>query len=362
MRKILLLTAILLANISCQEEVIVPQEGRTKTMQLVEINKQGEIIPVSETNTRNFTKKEGELALQFATEVDYQSAVSRISTMSKKERLEMTANFTSLQKLADKADKELEEIGANATSEANFREAYAKYIEKYNGKLITNKYDAEDLTLYVPDGDNMATYLINENKKIVIGNEIKQISLDNDMGYSEKAVFAIDESATIAPAATYPNTYSFKQTAGSKKTTGSVEILTSSCVETHVGCQKKLWYGWKRDNAREVYIQLNASPMYYTYTGPHASSGQPPIQVSYIQFFAFENNGDITYPTGGMKPGTTILTGNLKVWTDLTVETTTTSYTNVYMDKDKNLGTYTLPTCNPAKAYGGDFKLEYIRP
>ena len=90
---------------------------------------------------------------------------------------------------------ELDEIGAVATSEADFRKRYAQYVEKYSEKLITNKYDVEDLTLYVPDGDNLSTYLINENKKVVIGNEVKEISLNNDMSSSEKAVFAADTRA-----------------------------------------------------------------------------------------------------------------------------------------------------------------------
>lgn len=364
MKKILFLATILLANISCQEEEINTQIGSSiplsKNLQVVQITNQGEIIPINGTTTRSAV--EGELALQFISESDYQSTITEISHMTAKERLTYVANFTSLQKLANEADKELDEIGEVATNEADFRKKYAQYVEKYSGKLITNKYDAEDLTLYVPDGDNLSTYLINENKKVVIGNEVKEISLNNDISDSEKAVFAVNETESIAPMAVYPSKYTFKETVGSKKTTGSVEILASSCIETHVGCQKKMWYGWKRDNAREVYFQLNASPMYYTYLGPYASTGQPPIRVNYIQFFVFENNGNITYPTGGMSPGTTILSGNLKVWTDMTVESTTTSYTNVYMHKEHNLGTYTLPTCNPAKAYGGDFTLEYVRP
>lgn len=363
MKKILFLTTILLANISCQEEEIstqpktsVPQSPK---LQMVQITDQGEITPFDGTVTRNSVK--GELALQFVSESAYQSAMKEIEHMATKERLAYTDNFTSLQQLAAEADEELEEIGETANSEADFRKKYAQYVKKYDGKLITNKYDTEDLTLYVPDGDNLATYFVNENRKVVIGDEVKEVTLNNDMSSSEKAVFAISEIKNIAPPS-YPSSYSFKKIVDSKKTTGSVEILASSCIQTHVGCQKKMWYGWKRDNAREVYIQLNASPMYYTFLGPYASKGQSPIVVDYVRFFVFENNGNVTYPTGGMSPGTKILSGNLKVWTDMTVEKTQSIYTMVYMDKNHSYGTDTIPTCNPAKAYGGDFTLEYYKP
>lgn len=214
MKKILFLATILLANMSCQEEEINTQIGSSapQNLQIVQITNQGEIIPINGTTTRSAV--EGELALQFISESDYQSTITEISHMTAKERLAYVDNFTSLQKIADEADKELDEIGAAATSEADFRKKYAQYVEKYSGKLITNKYDAEDLTLYVPDGDNLSTYLINENKKVVIGNEIKKVSLNNDMSDSEKAIFATTALASAT------NRFDFKETVGKKKTTG----------------------------------------------------------------------------------------------------------------------------------------------
>ena len=73
---------------------------------------------------------EGELALQFISESDYQSTITEISHMTAKERLEYVDNFISLQKLANEADMELDEIGAVATSEADFRKKYAQYDRK----------------------------------------------------------------------------------------------------------------------------------------------------------------------------------------------------------------------------------------
>lgn len=354
MKKILFLTAILLANISCQEEEINTQVDSTlqpKNRQVVQITEQGEIIPMGDANTRSSVK--GELALQFISESDYQSAIAEIGHMNAKERLAYTNNFISLQELAAKADEELDEIGSAATSEADFRKKYAQYVEKYNGKLITNKYDPEDLTLYVPDGDNLSTYLINENKKVVIGNEIKTVSLDDDMSDSEKAVFATDAKAGTT------NQFTFKETRDGKKTTGSVTLENSSGIFVHVGCQKKLWYGWRRDNHRDIFFQLNASPMYFTL--PNIAG--VPYQLNEVQYHAFhDNGGDYTFATGGLKPGNRSLSGELHVWTDMMVDLAdSVVYKYVYVNyegrKYGDFGNHKLPKLDNSKAYGGNFTL-----
>lgn len=354
MKKFLFFATVLLANISCQEEginaVVEPSVPQSKSLQVVQITDQGEIIPINKT-TRSSV--EGELALQFMSESDYQSAITEISQMTTKEKLAYTDNFTSLQKLAADADKELDEIGEEATSEADFREKYTQYVEKYSGKLITNKYDAEDLTLYVPDGDNLATYFVNVNKKVVIGNEIKEISLNNDMSDSEKAVFAIN----TLPGET--NRYDFKETHDGKKTIGNVTLEASSGIFVHVGCQKKLWYGWRRDHNRDVFYQFSASPIYYTL--PNVAG--EPYKLNAVQYHAFHNNGgDLTFPTGGLQPGYRSLSGNLRVWTDITANINdSVLYNNVYVDyeggKFGNFGNHKLPQLDNNKAYGGSFTL-----
>lgn len=352
MKKILFLTTILLANISCQEEEIstqpktsVPQSPK---LQMVQITDQGEITPFDGTVTRNSVK--GELALQFVSESAYQSAMKEIEHMATKEKLAYTDNFTSLQQLAVEADEELEEIGETANSEADFRKKYAQYVKKYDGKLITNKYDTEDLTLYVPDGDNLATYFVNENRKVVIGDEVKKVTLNNDMSSSEKAVFAITPIGT--------NIYTFKETIGKQKTTGSVEIDSRAYVNTHVGCQKKLWYGWKRDNHRDVYYQLNASPMAYRFIGV---AGQE-IFIRESICFAYHNDGNKTITAGSLEPKTTHLSGVFRVWTDASVNDIKDSvlYNNVYTlygGKYGNFGKIKLPRLENGKEFGGEFSI-----
>lgn len=354
MKKILFLTAIALATISCQDtEESNLQNNSTPSLpqkiQVVQITDQGEIVPISNVRTKSLTK--GETALQFTSEADFQSTLAEIEKMSKQEKLSFINpnEFISLQELAIKADEELDEIGNAATSEADFRKRYAQYVEKYSGKLITNQYDSEDLSLYVPDGDNLSTYLINEHNKVVIGNKVKEVSLNNDMSDSEKAVFAIDTRAGAT------NKYSFKETNNGKKTTGSVEIDSRAYINVHVGCQKKLWYGWRRDDHRDIYYQLNASPMAYRYIGPYGQE----IYTNYIQYVAYHNDGDKHITIGSLQPGTTYLNGVLRVWTDITVENLKDSvlYNDVFALYEKGLGKFKLPKLNNNKAFGGDFNL-----
>ena len=194
MKKLLFLTAIALAAISCQDEEnslpIDNSSPQSQKFQVVQITGQGEIIPINNSKTRSSIQ--GETALQFASEADYQLSLKEIYDMQSCNRLAyVDANdFISLQELAMKADEELEEIANTATSESDFITKYSQYVEKYKGLLITNKYDNEDLSLYVPDGDNVSTYLVNSSRKVVIGNEVKKILLSDDMSESDKAVYA----------------------------------------------------------------------------------------------------------------------------------------------------------------------------
>ena len=353
MKKILFLTAITLATISCQDEESNLQTSNVPSLpqmvQVVQITNLGEIIPINNVRTKSLTNSER--ALQFTSEAAFQSALTEIEKMNNQEKLSFinSNEFISLQKLAIKADKELDEIGNAATSEADFRKRYAQYVEKYYGRLIVNKYDSEDLSLYVPDGDNLSTYLINENKKVVIGNKIKNISLNSDMSDSEKAIFATDTRSGAT------NFYSFKETNNGKKTTGSVEIDSRAYINVHVGCQKKLWYGWRRDDHRDIYYQLSASPMAYRYIGPYGQE----LYTNHIQYVAYHDDGDKKITIGSLQPGKTYLNGALRVWTDLTVENIKDSvlYSDVFALYKNELGKFKLPKLNNSKAYGGNFNL-----
>lgn len=360
MKKLLFLAAIALATISCQDEEnklqIDNPTSQPQKFQVVQITDQGDIIPIDNSKTRSSVQ--GETALQFASEVDYQLSLKEISNMSTEDKLAYvnSNNFISLQELAVKADEELEEIASAATSESDFKSKYSQYVEKYKGLLVVNKYDDEDLSLYVPDGDNNSTYFINSNRKVVIGSKVKEVSLTNDMSESDKAVFA------YIPGPGETNHFNFQNFIDDKKkTTGRVDLESSGKIKVHVGCQKNTWRGWKRDNHRDVYFQLDAAPMSFILPNV-AGVGYP---LDYVRFHAFRNNGKIDFPTGSLKLDATSLSGTISVWTDLTVNTSEqVSYKNVYVDyegKYGNYGTHTLPKLDPSNAYGGKFTVVLIK-
>lgn len=354
MRKILFLTTIFLAAISCQEEDFNLQEEITKPLskhlQVVQITEQGEISPFNGT-TRSAAN--GELALQFATESDYQSAIKEISHLSDKEKLAFAENFTSLQKLSQLADKELDKIGETATNESDFKRKYEQYVKKYDGKLIANKYDREDLTLYVPNGDNPSTYLINENSKVVIGNEIKKVSLNGDMSTSEKTLFA-----TVSG----PNKVSGKTVLGKQKTTYAVTLQQNIMLNVHIGFQKKMWYGWKRDNNRDAYYYLETtSPFQYSYWARPTWKNAPLYLYDTLRpdMYFFGHTGTVDYETGYIISGSKVLTGRLYVWTDYTVGPGTKLY-KLVIKQEKRFVNEEMPVCNTGKAYKLDFTVNYL--
>lgn len=351
MRKILSIMAICLAVISCQQEELpmIPEKSvKSNEIQLVEIVNDTYVLADAPT-TRTSNNKG--LALRFDTENTYQSFLEQIKQMSSEERVDFIKSYglTSLQEIAIIADEELELIGETATSEADFRSKYDDYKEKYEGILIPNKYDSKDLSLYVPDGDNLSTYLINENATIVIGNRINKISVTNDMSASDKALFTNTETRAATPT----SSFHFKKKVNGKQTIIDVKLETSSGVRVHVGCQKDMWYGSKRDNGRDLYFNFSASPFYYTYEGLYGQVMNAPL----INMHVFKKTGKLDYWVGGLTTGN-ILTGKISLWTDQIVEKTNRIYKLTLMDR--SLADRELPICNENRAYGGSFTLHRI--
>lgn len=167
------------------------------------------------------------------------------------------------------------------------------------------------------------------------------------MSSSEKAVFAADTRAGAT------NRFDFKETVGKKKTTGNIEIDSRAYINVHVGCQKKMWYGWKRDDNRDIYYQVAASPMAYRYIDPYGQE----LYTNNIQYFAYHNDGDKHVTVGSLQPGGKYLSGTLRVWTDNSVSNVKDSveYNNVYALYENKLGKFKLPKLNNSESYGGDF-------
>lgn len=241
MKKLFFTTMLSLAFVACQNEDIVTDnttdsDNNQTEIQLVSING-GEIIPI-ENNSRATKADSTNYALKFASLSIYQETLKELESMTEKERIAFAQRFGifSLQAIAQKADAELDAIGEEAANESDFTKKYEEYKKKYEGILIANEYDTEDLSLYVPDGDNMATYLVNASQNIVIGNKVKTLSFTQDMSRSDKAVF----TPHVSPLTTSDVNGFQRILNGSKKTTCSVFFDTPSLfVTVSIGIQKK---------------------------------------------------------------------------------------------------------------------------
>ena len=350
MKKLFFTTMLSLAFVACQNEDIVTDnttdsDNNQTEIQLVSING-GEIIPI-ENNSRATKADSTNYALKFASLSIYQETLKELESMTEKERIAFAQRFGifSLQAIAQKADAELDAIGEEAANESDFTKKYEEYKKKYEGILIANEYDTEDLSLYVPDGDNMATYLVNASQNIVIGNKVKTLSFTQDMSRSDKAVF----TPHVSPLSTSDVNGFQRILNGSKKTTCSVFFDTPSLfVTVSIGIQKKMWYGWKRDNNRDIYYEIELTTFVYNFWGLYGNK----INISKLYLYLFQQTGKIDYKTGyyyvssNKKP----LTGNIWVWHDILLQgASQKTYNSVVCNS--LVQKMTLPTCNHNDEY-----------
>lgn len=144
--------------------------------------KDGKIVSTQTRASENM----GTVALKFKDEASLASFKRSLSneTDAEKQKNIMSYGVRTLHDLAEQADDELEKIGVEASSEEQFRSLYNVYKAKYNGLLISNKHDSTDLTLYVPDEDNVESYIANNEGVYVVGNTVVKANLNNDVSTS----------------------------------------------------------------------------------------------------------------------------------------------------------------------------------
>lgn len=295
------LMAILFSSCS-QEEVLeaTPESQTIKVVSLVDGK-------VQSADVKTVVNSINTMALQFSSEAEYQRVMGELSNMSSDEKIAFTdkLGFVSLEKLLILADAELDNIADEASSEADFRERYADYKEKYSKTFIFNSKQLDDFSAYIPATTNdLFAYIVGENRSVVIGNEVRTISFSNEMRNVDALLYATDKSTTRA----LVGTNSFEMTNGSKKTLFKAEVKpeqlpagpTLRRIHYHFGAQKKMWYGWKRDSARNFAFTEKVNP----------SSGQ------YGRTY-FPNSGGNYNITGASTPfPTQAFTGTVFVWTD----------------------------------------------
>lgn len=356
MKTLFSMAIISLMVFSCQqEELNMPAINQTNNegIQLVEIVNGSQIVEV-QAKTRTSTK-ESELALQFPSKAIYRAFLEKLKYKTHEERISyiQSLGLTSLQDIAEIADEELDAIW-ESTSDADFMNIYQDYKKKYEGILIANPYDSTDCSLYVPSGDEMATYVSNSRSNIVIGNEIVKLNLKQDLSPSDKLVFAPRDVLPNGDT----NEFGFQEIKDDKyKSTVAITIQPSSRVDFHVGYQKRGAFWWKRDN-RTTYMKIGGDNFYYSYKGPY---GQP-IHMKYpnLDMYVYTSRGKVDATVGGVDSGKTGINGHIQLWTDLMVEPKSIPYKHPIVNGTIEENT-THPELKDEKAYSRDFSLALIR-
>ena len=256
---------------------------------------------------------EGEKALRFKDYATFEKFKMELQEMSDEEKSKMAEKFgvKTLHSIADIADDELEAIGNNATSETEFRNHYKLYKEKYTDVLISNCLDTTDLTLYVPDGDNIKTYICNRNNVYVIDDEVIKEDFKKELSES---IIKLSKSNSSEPPL---NGSEYSPTDGKKVYFQAKMINTNMWIEMH--CKKKMWYGWKNDPNRSYYFTTSLTNIQFLVQGQYGQEMVTGPLPMYIHNNKNKCKNGINYILGRIYGGNTI-TGYIYAWTDLTSE------------------------------------------
>lgn len=293
--------------------------------------------------------------LAFRDEAAFETVKRTLLQMNEEDRKNYSSRYglVNISKIAEIADEELEEIGASCTTMENFVHAYNALKIKYMNILVSNKHDSTDLSLYVPasDDENVYPYITGINHKIVIGNKIIDLQFYDRVNKSDSINFIHTDShkSGMRRSRATDNEMnwdinSFVEQDNGKKVSFSASI-EGDHIKFHFGAQKKMWYGWKRDNDRDLYFRL---PSLSGMTFDRISAG----------LFEMENP-DLTYWLGGVvkfgsidlnvgrwtvQPAPSLyscnVTGKIYVWTDMTVDKNANGNVIHYMAP--------LPTLDPS--------------
>lgn len=238
--------------------------------------------------------------------------------------------------IAEKAENELEEIGEKAKSEDEFKKLYAEYVKKYKGKLIQNDMDNEDLDLYVPDEDNIMSYIGNEQGIYVVGNKICNANLSKDLSESTKRLTKAVRNNNSVPVNTF--VYSPKK----HKRVYFDAYMQNDKMRVKMFCKKKMWYGWKNDSNRSYYFDTNLSNFIYLRAGMYGQEVPTGPMPRYIINKNAQKGFDFIL---GKIPNYDYVTGEIDTWTDMTSE-----HDSKGNDITETKNGYIVPKCLKSKA------------
>lgn len=310
--KFLIIAVIALLLVACDNDELnsldSTKQGSAVSTAMV---KDGEVVS---TQTRT-SENSGTVALKFKDEASLASFKESLynETDAEKRITLMSYGVRTLHDLAEQADDELERIGEESSSEEEFRNLYNEYKAKYDGQLVTNKYDSTDLTLYVPDEDNVESYIANNEGVYVVGNTVVKANLKNDVSTS---VIRMSKAFMSNNNKTPVNSSVFKPNKHEKVYLDVYMINIRMWVRMH--CKKKMWYGWKNDPNRSYYLITRLNNITYLAQGKYGQE----VPTSPLPMFIFDNHKNVkngfNIILGKVNGGRII--GTIYAWTDMTID------------------------------------------
>lgn len=309
---VFLMCAALFLACNNEEEIQISKAGNPSPIKAVLISPH----QIDNLKTRGISNEE--YALSFDSDNSFQEFKKKLYSISDDKKMELVAQFgvKNLHNIAAEADDELESIGNKANSESEFRQLYDQYKKKYENILISNYIDLTDLSLYVPDEDNIETFIGNQNGIYVVNGEIRQIDIKKELAESVIKASQALSSNEYQTRAVDVNT-SVYSPARKKKIYFDAYMKTGH-LWVKMYAKKKMWYGWKNDPNRSYYFDSFLSSN-FTYLA-QGQYGQE-IIAQRLPRYIFNNNvkNGFNIILGKMNGGN-VLTGSFYTWTDITSE------------------------------------------
>ncbi len=365
--KKLIIAITILAVCSCSDEIKNLTEQTMPSVSTVNI--------INGTIVNELYRGTGETkTLAFRDNAAFESFKITISQMNEEDRCQYVSKYgiVSVYNLSKKADDELEEIGATSKNEKEFAQAYDALKSNYDGTLVSNAKDLSDLNLYVPasDDDEIYPFITGKNHKIVIGKEIIDLKFYDRVNKSDSLTFIntahqsnMRRSRPTENEANW-NVNWFIESDDGKKVAFNAYI-DGDHVTFHFGAQKKMWYGWKRDNNRQLYFRLfELSGMTFDRFSAELMEMNNPDKTywlgEYKRFGSIDLNVGNWINQGAPSMNSCNVTGKIYVWTDMTVDKDDSGniiyYKRYTGDIDPNTGEYyyfttSYPSLSNSKAY-----------
>ena len=302
-----------------------------------------EVVEVSGGNVVCGTRaqQKGQLALKFDSETSFAKFKSALLYESSLERTLSVSKYgvENLYDLADEADDELELIGDNVSTIAEFKARYADYKQKYAGLLVVDSSDSTDLSLYVPKDNAIESYIANKEGYYVVGNEVRKINVSSDDTQSKhiaKVKLAASQEGTIAGT----NKIIFRPASGKKIYFEA--YAQDAYIRVKMSAKKHMWYGWKNDPHRQYFFDSYLNNFVYLAQGKYGQDVVVDRLPRYIFNSSVKNGFDIIL---GKRQTSNKVTGEFHVWCDYTSE-----HDKNGNDITEKVGDFVMPKCLESKA------------